>query len=731
MGFKAYRKKRTYLILFLFFICSLLGVNTVFSQRVYVGVYQNSPKIFIDDSGNPSGIFIELLEEIAAKENWELEYISGSWSECLKNLEEGKIDLMPDVAYSEERDELFDFHNIPVLESWSRIYASSESDISDLGDLNGKRIAVLKGSIQEEIFRQLMNGFGYEVTLIPASSLTEAFEIASNAQADAAIANHLFGDYYSQEFGLLRTTIDFNPVKLYFATANESNAELLQTIDNYLEKWKKQEDSPYYSTLGRWEGEEGFTIPSYIYWILGTLAGILLFSVFLVVLLRHQVKIKTSHLEKSVQEKNYALEELRKSEKRYRFISEHVSDVIWMVNSDLNYTYVSSSIKDLLGYTPEEFLSLNFGDTLSPRSKKYVKNIIQQEMKIVEANENKPERRRIIEFEQNHKEGFSIWVESTMVFLREKDGEISGILGISRDISNRKQAEEEAIKQRVKLEKLVEERTAELQMKNEELRKSNLRLKEIDRLKSIFLANMSHELRTPLNSIIGFTGILFQGMSGELKPEQKKQLSMVRNSANHLLALINDVLDVSKIEAGRLDFSPENIRLNDVVNEVIETTSYMADKKGLKLEKEIHSDISIYSDRRRIKQILMNLLSNAIKFTDKGEVKIKLSLDDDKTAKIAVIDTGIGIKKEDFKLLFQPFQQVDMSRTKKHEGTGLGLHLSKKLANLLGGDITVESEYGKGSKFILRFPLKYTKKQNVELDDDSENNDYSKTEEGK
>ncbi|MGC9384411.1 MAG: ATP-binding protein [Kosmotogaceae bacterium] len=637
---------------------------------------------------------------------------------------------MPDVAYSEERDEIFDFHNISVFESWSRVYVSNESEINDLDDLNGKLIAVLKDSVQEEIFRQLMNGFGYEVTLIPASSLTEAFEIASNAQADAAIANHLFGDYYSQEFGLSRTTIDFNPVKLYFATANDNNASLLKTIDNYLEKWKKQSDSPYYSTLGRWEGEEGFTIPSYIYWILGALAGILLFSVSLIVLLKHQVKIKISHLEKSVQEKNHALEELRKSEKRYRFISENVSDVIWMVNRDLNYTYVSSSIEDILGYSPQEILSFNLEETLSPRSKKYVMSIIQQKMNVVESDENKPERRRIIEFEQNHKKGFSVWVESTMIFLREKDGEVSAILGISRDISNRKQAEEEAIKQRVKLEKLVGERTTELQIKNEELRKSNLRLKEIDRLKSIFLANMSHELRTPLNSIIGFTGILLQGISGELQPEQEKQLSMVRNSANHLLDLINDVLDVSKIEAGRLDFSLEKIKLNEVIDEVIETSSYMANKKNLELNKEVYNDIEIWSDKRRVKQILMNLVSNAIKFTDKGKVKIKASLEGE-TVQIEVIDTGIGIKKEDIKLLFQPFQQVDMSRTKKHEGTGLGLHLSKKLANLLGGDITVNSEYGKGSKFILTVPLKSSEQKSI-ADNTEPTSDHDRNEkEGK
>ncbi|MFO7881316.1 MAG: transporter substrate-binding domain-containing protein [Kosmotogaceae bacterium] len=729
-------RKRFYIKVVLFFLIFLIttfafGANNSQSRVIRVGVYQNKPKIFMDENGNASGIFVELLESIAKEENWTIEYVSCDWSECLNTLSDGKIQLMPDVAFSEERAEKYDFHEKPVLESWSRVYAPAESKIIDLNDLNGKRIAVLSESIQEEIFSQLMSGFGYEVTLVPANSLTQAFELARDGSADAAIANHLFGKYYYQEYGLLKTTIDFNPVKLYFATAKNSNLEILQTIDKYLDRWKSQSDSPYYSTLGRWEGDEGFSIPSYVSWIFWVLTGVLLLTIVVIFLLRYQVKIKTMRLEKSVNEKNNALEELRKSEEKYRFISEHVSDVIWMTDSNLNYTYVSPSLKDLLGYTPEEFISFSFDDVLSPRSKKYVMSIIQEEMKSIETNENKHESRRIIEFEQKRKDGFSIWVESTIVFLRDKDGNTVSILGISRDISKRKQAEEESIKQRVKLEKIVRERTAELRMKNEELGKSNLRLKEIDRLKSVFLANMSHELRTPLNSIIGFTGIILHGISGEIKPEQKKQLTMVKNSANHLLELINDVLDVSKIEAGRVDFSQENINLIDVVKEVLETASYMADKKGLKFEKEIHDDINIYSDRRRIKQILMNLVSNAIKFTDQGMVKITAMQTHDDSVEIAVIDTGIGIKKEDIKMLFKPFQQIDMSRTKKHEGTGLGLHLSKKLANLLGGDISIESEHGKGSKFILRLPLKYAKKQNDEVDKDTETNNNDEKKEGK
>jgi signal transduction histidine kinase len=245
----------------------------------------------------------------------------------------------------------------------------------------------------------------------------------------------------------------------------------------------------------------------------------------------------------------------------------------------------------------------------------------------------------------------------------------------------------------------------------EQLEQTNIRLQEMDRLKSVFLASMSHELRTPLNSIIGFTGIILQGMSGEVNEEQRKQLTVVKKNANHLLSLINDILDISRIEAGKVDLSLEEFGLDDVVREVVETVSPTAREKGLELLTEVPEGITLFTDRRRVKQVLVNLGGNAVKFTDQGSVKIAASVPGDDNLEVRVIDTGIGIKKEDMDKLFEPFQQVDISLTKKHEGTGLGLYLSKRLAALLGGDISAKSEYGRGSEFTFTLPLQYREEQ--------------------
>lgn len=228
---------------------------------------------------------------------------------------------------------------------------------------------------------------------------------------------------------------------------------------------------------------------------------------------------------------------------------------------------------------------------------------------------------------------------------------------------------------------------------------------EADRLKSAFLAAMSHELRTPLNSIIGFTGIILQGLVGPLNPEQEKQLNMVRDSSRHLLDLINDVLDISKIEAGQLETISEPFDIRDAVAKVVRTMIPMAEKKGLGLVVEMSPAVGqITSDRRRVEQILINLINNSIKFTDQGEVRVECEVGGDWLV-TRVVDTGIGIRPEDVGKLFEAFRQIDTGIARQHEGTGLGLSICKRLVEMLGGAVWAESEWGVGSTFTFTLPM--------------------------
>jgi len=272
------------------------------------------------------------------------------------------------------------------------------------------------------------------------------------------------------------------------------------------------------------------------------------------------------------------------------------------------------------------------------------------------------------------------------------------IIALLISITRRRQAEKALQEAHDQLEDRVVQRTKELE-------KANLKLQELDRLKSMFIASMSHELRTPLNSIIGFTGIILQGMSGEINQEQRKQLSLVKNSANHLLDLINDIIDISKIEADKIELYIQEFDLSLLAQGIKESFAVAAKEKGLKLFLQTPPTLLMKSDERRTKQILVNFISNALKFTDQGEIEVKI-VKKDETAVISVRDVGIGMEKEDMGKLFQSFSRIATSG-RLTEGTGLGLYLSKKIAHLLGGDITAESEFGKGSVFTLTLPLKY------------------------
>jgi signal transduction histidine kinase len=228
--------------------------------------------------------------------------------------------------------------------------------------------------------------------------------------------------------------------------------------------------------------------------------------------------------------------------------------------------------------------------------------------------------------------------------------------------------------------------------------------KAADRIKSAFLATMSHELRTPLNSIIGFTGIMLQGLAGPLNPEQKKQMTMVQNSSRHLLALINDVLDISKIEAGQLDLSIASFELKPSVEKTVKLVMPLAEKKGIDLRLDIADDVGVITtDQRRMEQVVLNLINNAVKFTEKGQVHISCRNGKDQFI-LSVSDTGIGIREEEIPKLFQPFHQIDTGLTRKYEGTGLGLSICRKLVDLMGGTIHVESIWGQGSTFTIRLP---------------------------
>lgn len=518
---------------------------------VKVGIYENAPKVFTAESGNPAGIFIDIIEYIAREEGWNLVYISGTWAEGLDRLSKGEIDFMPDVAFSAEREKNFFFHKVPVLSSWSQVYSASGAKIQSILDLDKKKVAVLDGSVQQTAFAKLAGSFGLNISLVFVPDYKTMFEIIAKGGADAGITNRFFGLMQAKKYGLEDTTVIFDPSDLFFAASQNAPKQLLDIIDSYLSDIKKDSQSVYYESLKRWTSEDvKFKLPAWVQ-LVGLTVGIaLVLSIVGSFFLKYQVNVRTLELQQ-----------------------------------------------------------------------------INQEM------------------------------------------------------------EERIIK------------------RTEELAATMEKAKAADRIKSAFLATMSHELRTPLNSIIGFTGIMLQGLAGPLNQEQNKQMSMVQNSARHLLSLINDVLDISKIEAGQLDLACVSFDLRASLEKIVKIVSPMAEKKGIELKLDIVDNTgAINTDQRRLEQIILNLLNNAVKFTEKGHVCVSCRMENNHYI-LSFSDTGIGMQPEEIPNLFQPFHQIDTGLARKREGTGLGLSICRKIIEIMGGSIGVESRWEHGSTFTVRIPL--------------------------
>jgi signal transduction histidine kinase len=278
------------------------------------------------------------------------------------------------------------------------------------------------------------------------------------------------------------------------------------------------------------------------------------------------------------------------------------------------------------------------------------------------------------ELTAKNKAGSSTVVSYNATTFYDRDGKLQGVFAAARDVTDRKRFEET--------------------------------LQETNRMKSEFLANMSHELRTPLNGIIGFSEFLIDKKIGPLNPKQEEYMGDILNSGTHLLQLINDVLDLAKIEAGKMELFTETFPVKDAINEVRNVINSIAKKKNIKVSIDIAPEINeINLDKHKFKQIMYNLLSNAVKFTNEsGRVQILVEPDGMNDLSVSVRDTGIGISADGINKLFTPFVQLDSGFSRQHEGTGLGLALTKKFVELHKGNLTVESEIKKGSTFRVTLP---------------------------
>lgn len=754
------------------FIMFLLAPLVCAETSLRVGIYRNQPKIFLDEKDQPAGFYPEILNHIGMQEGWQLEYVPCQWAECLKKLEHGELDLMPDVAWLEERAERFDFNRETVLRSFSRVYAASGSAFNSILDLDDKSIAVIKDSFQARELREVATSYGLHPMLVEVENFGRVFELIERREVDGGIANHFVGAQYKTAAGVVETDIVLFPSRLHFATPKGKKREILDRIDQRLLVLKNDKNSVYHRALLKYfqylpksvglqlslTGEEKSWLEEHPVlrvavdqdWApveyrddqgeyhgisidyltkLGEMLGV-----------RFEIARGFSWQESvdGVKKKKIDLfTSVSKTPERERFALFTDPYISMPINiftrNDVSYigdldSLAGKRVAAVKGYAIHEWLESNHPgiELVSTESITeglrvladgevfaYVGNVVTTSYYIGQEH-----------LQQIRVAGETPYAYNQSMAVRDDWPILKSIL--QKALNGMLQSEHVAIHNSwmsIKYQHTFDYTllwkillvvavvlfvivywNRRLARAEAALQKANERLRELDQLKSMFIASISHELRTPLHSIIGFTGILLKGITGELNPQQCDSLTRVQNAGRHLLALVTDVIDISKIEAGRFDVCAEDVSLDDLLQEAMDTVESLASEKNLLLSVDGPACLTLHTDRKRLLQCVINFLSNAVKYTERGTVTIS-AREDGSEVEIAIRDTGIGISNKDLSSLFYPFERLDSNLRIKVGGTGLGLYLTKKITtDLLQGNIFMNSRLGEGSTFGLRIP---------------------------
>jgi PAS domain S-box-containing protein len=402
----------------------------------------------------------------------------------------------------------------------------------------------------------------------------------------------------------------------------------------------------------------------------------------------------------NITERERIAKALRESEERYRTLVENATDLIYMIDAHDRILSLNRSAARLLGKEPEELIGKKIFD-IAPQE---TSTRVAEEFRLAFKT-----GKTIMAEAKLNPGGREMWASISLSPIRNANNEVVAVIGVTRDITEQKRLEMELQEKNEQLDIQNEElrvQSEELIAQQHELIESTEEAARANQLKSEFMANMSHELRTPLNAIIGFSQLMRDQVPGKINQDQKQCLDDILESSQHLLNLINEVLNLSKIESDRTELKLENLALTELITPLTRSMMPILRPKKQSLDIEIEEDLPlVHADKGKLGQVLRNLLANSSKFTpDGGQLKIEAN-NGDGWLRLSVIDNGIGIKKEDQERIFEPFCQLDYTPSNGKSDTGLGLAVVKRIVEKHGGQIRVESEYGRGSRFTICLPL--------------------------
>jgi PAS domain S-box-containing protein len=652
-------------------IATLTSAAVLAAPRVVrVGVYDNPPKIQPAPQGQPSGILGDLLVEVARQEQWTIEPVACEWDECLRLLETRAIDVLPDVAYNEERAQRFDFHRIPALPSWSQLYRRRDVTLQSVLDLDQKRVAVLEGSFQQSHLAGLLTSFGLQAELLTTKTFEEAFALVASGQADAVAANRYSGDRAAGDYGLEATALVFLPSKLFYATPKGQGADLLTAIDARLAAWQSDADSFYFQTLARW-GQQGTQtrVPVAFWWGLAAVAGLLVLALCFLALLRREVARQTRAL--------------RESEERLRMALAAASQGLYDLDLRTGQAAVSPEYATMLGFDPQTFtLTLNsWLAYLHPDDRPAVERAFEDYV----AGRSADYR---VEFRQRTRDGRWKWILSLgKIQAYDDNGRPLRMLGTHTDIDAIKAAQAALLELNATLESRVTARTAELTAANQEL--------------DSFVYAVSHDLRAPLRAMMGFSGVLAEDLGPALPPEAKSHLDHIVQAGRKMSALVEGLLTLSRSARGPL----QRHRVDVSALARARLAELAAADPARAVAVSVEDGLVFQGDERLLASVVDNLLDNAWKYsgtTAQAAIRVE-ACEEAGYRGFSVIDNGAGFDMAHTARLFKAFQRLH--RQDEFPGIGIGLATVQRIVQRHGGHVRAQAEPGKGAAFSVFLPL--------------------------
>lgn len=649
------------------------------------------PVEMVDKNGRYVGMGADYIAILEKRLGIKAQHLpSLSWSQVLEKVKNGEADILPLAGRTSDREKYLNFTK-PILALPAVIITRSDrNDIHSLRDLDIRTVSVAKFYA---IHEWLVENYP-RVILRLYDDVEQSLQAVAFGEVDAYIGDLASATYFINSLGLTNLKVAGHTPYSYSLCmgVRKDWPELVPILDKAIsavsakeriairDKWIVLKRQPTLKEVA------SVALPAIILVIVLTL---LVFNWRLRIEVEERrraqeaLKAAQTGLEERIQRRTADLvqanEELRKGEEKYRDLVEGANSIIMRMDVKGNITFFNEFAQEFFGYKESEILGHNVVGTIVPMADTSGHNL----ESMIEDIMNRPERYKNNENENMTRSGKRVWIAWTNKAIFDGNNRAKEILCIGNDIGKLKQAEVEILNAKEVAE------TA-------------------NKTKSAFLANMSHELRTPLNAIIGFSELMGEDAVGALNEKQKEYIGYVSQSGKHLLSLINDILDLSKVEAGKMELELSEFNLKELLKNSFVFVKEKAYNHNIRLSDDIKDDTgNIRADERKVRQAVFNLLSNAVKFTpDNGQIGIEAKKINDKEVQVCVWDTGIGVEKKDASKIFAEFEQIDSEYSRKSAGTGLGMPLSKKFVELHGGKMWFESEgKGRGSRFYFTLPM--------------------------